>query len=129
MATATGSWTSSASATTVTIPEEELRSVVVCCSKSWRPSDALIRTAVLTCASLPLVVRHTATPLHEWNDGIFRGALGDMSGSLTGGKAGGVEQLLGGLLGNNAPVGTSSTALLRMTMTRVPHNGGIGGFV
>ncbi len=52
-----------------------------------------------------------------------------MSGSLTGGKAGGVEQLLGGLLGNNAPVGTSSTVLLRLGMTRVPHNGGIGGFV
>ena len=52
-----------------------------------------------------------------------------MSGSLTGGKAGGVEPLLGELLGNSAPVGTSSTVLLRMSLTRVSRNGGIGGFV
>ena len=45
--------------------------------------------------------------------------------SLTGGKAGGVERLLG----NTAPVGTSSTVLLRMSLTRVSHNGGIGGLV
>jgi len=62
--------------------------------------------------------------------GLFDGALGDIAGSLLGGKSGGVEQLLGGLLGNTAaPGGTSSTALLRMAMTLVQQNGGIGGFV
>ncbi|WP_310572023.1 YidB family protein [Gemmatimonas sp.] len=62
--------------------------------------------------------------------GLFDGALGDMAGSLLGGKAGGIEQMLGGLLGNTAaPGGTSSTALLRMAMTLVQQNGGVGGLV
>lgn len=62
--------------------------------------------------------------------GLFDGALGDMAGSLLGGKAGGVEQLLGGLLGNSAAQGgTSSAALLQMAMTLVQQNGGIGGIV
>ncbi|QJR34031.1 YidB family protein [Gemmatimonas groenlandica] len=62
--------------------------------------------------------------------GLFDGALGDMAGSLLGGKAGGVEQILGGLLGNTtAPGGTSSTALLKMAMTLVQQNGGVGGLV
>ncbi len=62
--------------------------------------------------------------------GLFDGALGDMAGSLLGGKAGGVEQILGGLLGNTAaPGGTSSTALLQMAMTLVQQNGGVGGLV
>lgn len=88
------------------------------CARWWCPRDV----CPWSCGTPPRA-------LNEWNDGIFRGAWGDMSGSLTGGKAGGVEQLPGGLLGNTAPVGTSSTVLLRKSMTRVPHNGGIGGVV
>ena len=62
--------------------------------------------------------------------GLLDGALGDMAGSLLGGKSGGVEQLLGGLLGNGAGKGGSSqTALLQMAMVLVQQNGGIGGLV
>lgn len=61
--------------------------------------------------------------------GLFDGALGDMAGSLLGGKAGGIEQMLGGLLGNNAQGGASSSAMLQMAMTLVQQNGGIGGLV
>ena len=62
--------------------------------------------------------------------GLFDGALGDMAGSLLGGKPGGVEQLLGGLLGNRASRGgTSSSALLKMAMSLVQQNGGIGGLM
>jgi uncharacterized protein YidB (DUF937 family) len=62
--------------------------------------------------------------------GLFDGALGDMAGSLLGGKSGGVEQLLGGLMGNTAaPGGTSQSAVLAMAMTLVQQNGGIGGIV
>ena len=62
--------------------------------------------------------------------GLFDGALGDMAGSLLGGKTGGVEQLLGGLLGNSAaPGGTSSAAMLQMAMTLVQQSGGLGTIV
>ncbi|WP_411279139.1 YidB family protein [Gemmatimonas sp.] len=61
--------------------------------------------------------------------GLFDGALGDMAGSLLGGKAGGIQELLGRLLGNDGTGGTSSSAMLRMAMTLVQQNGGIGGIV
>ncbi|WP_373059737.1 YidB family protein [Gemmatimonas sp.] len=61
--------------------------------------------------------------------GLFDGAMGDMAGSLLGGKAGGIEQMLGGLLGTKAQGGTSSSALLQMAMTLVQESGGIGGLV
>ncbi len=62
--------------------------------------------------------------------GLFDGVVGDMAGSLLGGKSGGVEQLLGGLLGNGAGQGgTSQAALLQMAMTLVQQNGGVGGVV
>lgn len=61
--------------------------------------------------------------------GLLDGALGDLAGSLLGGKSGGIEQMLGGLLGNNAPGGASSSAMLTMAMTLVQQNGGIGGLV
>ncbi len=66
--------------------------------------------------------------------GLFDGALGDMAGSLLNGKGGGIEQVLGGLLGNSANSasstgGASSSALLKMAMTLVQQNGGIGGLL
>jgi len=61
--------------------------------------------------------------------GLFDGALGDMAGSLLGGKAGGIEQILGGLLGNKAQGGASSSSLLQMAMTLVQQSGGISGLV
>ncbi len=61
--------------------------------------------------------------------GLLDGALGDLAGSLLGKQAGGVEQLLGGLLGTSAPGGGSSSALLTMAMTLVQQHGGLGGIV
>ncbi len=64
--------------------------------------------------------------------GMFDGALGDMAGSLLNGKGGGIEQVLGGLLGSNAgsnTAGGTSSALLKMAMTLVQQNGGIGGLL
>jgi len=67
--------------------------------------------------------------LGEPSMGLFDGALGDMAGSLLGGKAGGIEQMLGGLLGKNTQGGASSSAMLTMAMTLVQQNGGIAGLV
>lgn len=68
--------------------------------------------------------------IQEGTMGLLDGALGDMAGSLLGGKSGGVEQLLGGLLGNAAgKSGSSQTALLQMAMALVQQQGGIGGLL
>ncbi len=61
--------------------------------------------------------------------GLLDGALGDMAGSLLGGKAGGLEQVLGGLLSSKVAGGASSSAMLQMAMVLVQQNGGIGGLV
>ena len=62
--------------------------------------------------------------------GLFDGPLGDLAGSMMGGKSGGLEQVLGGLLSNNATSGgASSSAMLKMAMALVQQNGGIAGLV
>ena len=86
--------------------------------------------AALTAAARHAFIEHTSTPpFGKPSMGLFDGALGDLAGSLLGGKSGGIEQMLGGLLGNTAPGGASSSALLTMAMTLVQQNGGIGGLV
>jgi uncharacterized protein YidB (DUF937 family) len=60
--------------------------------------------------------------------GLFDGALGDVAGSVLGGKGGDAQQLLGGLLKQFGGQG-SNNALLAAAVTLVQQQGGLEGLL
>jgi uncharacterized protein YidB (DUF937 family) len=60
--------------------------------------------------------------------GLFDGALGDVAGSLLGGKGGDAQQMLGGLLKQFGGQG-SNNGLLAAAMTLVQQQGGLEGLL
>ena len=61
--------------------------------------------------------------------GLFDGALGDVAGSLLGGKGGDAQELLGGLLKQFGGQGGSNNGLLAAAMALVQQMGGLDGLI
>lgn len=61
--------------------------------------------------------------------GLFDGALGDVAGSLLGGKGGDAQELVGGLLKQFGGQGGANNGLLAAAMSLVQQMGGLDGLI
>ncbi len=61
--------------------------------------------------------------------GLFDGALGDVAGSLLGGKGGDAQELVGGLLKQFGGQGGANNGLLASAMALVQQMGGLDGLI